>query len=94
MLSRTFWHGPALFVDSDGNDLESYAMEQHAVDDLDVSFESLPRVAIPPARSATSEELARRRAAIARILELRERIGPIGIAADDLIHEARRVDEG
>lgn len=63
-------------------------MEQHTVDKHALALESLPSIAIPPAMKVTPEELALRRAAIARILELRERIGPIGIAADDLIHLA------
>jgi hypothetical protein len=69
-------------------------MDRRTLDDLRVSIENLPRVPIPPAKQATPDELAHRREAIARILELRERIGPIGIAADDLIHEARQESEG
>jgi hypothetical protein len=53
------------------------------------STATLPRIEIPP----SPEELERRRVLHERILKLRERIGPIGIRADELIHEARAESE-
>ncbi|MGH2533374.1 MAG: hypothetical protein ACRDJW_13835 [Thermomicrobiales bacterium] len=47
------------------------------------------RINIPPPERATPEELARRRANHERVVALREKIGPIGISTDELIHEAR-----
>ena len=48
----------------------------------------LPRIPIPLPEPPTPEELERRRIIIERILERRERVGPIGIRADDLHHIA------
>jgi hypothetical protein len=54
---------------------------------------ALLRQDIPPAVPATPAELARRREVIQRILRRRERVGPIGIRADDLLHESRAETE-
>ena len=48
---------------------------------------------IPPVVPATDKELERRREVIQRMLRRRERVGPIGIRADDLLHEARTETE-
>lgn len=48
---------------------------------------------IPPVIPPTDKELERRRNVIQRILRRRERVGPIGIRADDLLHEARADSE-
>jgi hypothetical protein len=45
--------------------------------------------AMSPVTPATPRELERRREIVQRILQRRERIGPIGIRADDLVHESR-----
>lgn len=50
---------------------------------------TLPSLELPPAEPPAPEEIERRRALFARVMELREKIGPIGIPADDLIHEVR-----
>lgn len=50
---------------------------------------TLPRVEVPPIRQATLKELARRRDLFEQTMELRDRIGPTGILADDLIHKVR-----
>jgi hypothetical protein len=50
----------------------------------------LPEVKLPPVRPVSEKELARRRKIVDRILARRERIGPIGISADELVREARR----
>lgn len=54
---------------------------------------ALLRRDIPPVVPATAKELERRREVIQRILRHRERVGPIGIRADDLLHEARTETE-
>jgi hypothetical protein len=41
------------------------------------------------AKAIDAKEIERRRKAVERILELRRAIGPIGIRADELVHEAR-----
>lgn len=53
----------------------------------------IPLTEIPPVLPATSSELARRRKVIQRMLERRERVGPIGIRADDLLHASRSETE-
>lgn len=53
---------------------------------------TLPRVEIPPVERATPQELERRRHIIEEIRRLRQEIGPIGIAADELIQQARLED--
>lgn len=37
----------------------------------------------------SEEEIARRRALFAKVMALRERIGPIGVRTDELVHMAR-----
>lgn len=48
-----------------------------------------PRWVLPPYEPATPAELERRQKLIKDARRLREAIGPIGIATDDLIHMAR-----
>jgi hypothetical protein len=55
---------------------------------------TLPRIKLPPFKPITPEELARRRALFARVIERRERIGPIGVPADDLVHAIRVEADG
>lgn len=50
---------------------------------------TLPKVVLPPDEPVTPEEIGRRRALFARVTARREAIGPIGISADDSIHELR-----
>ena len=50
---------------------------------------AIPPTKIPPVLRATPDELARRREVVQRMLERRERVGPIGIRADDLLHASR-----
>lgn len=52
-----------------------------------------PQLEIPVFDEPTAEELARRRRVVARIHELREKIGSIGISSDDLLYESRKEDE-
>jgi len=54
---------------------------------------TLPRIEIPPARRPSRDEIERRRALFARVIHLREKIGPIGGAADELVRQARDEDE-
>lgn len=49
----------------------------------------LPKIKLPPIKPVTPKQLERRRKVVARILELRRKIGPIGIPAADLVREAR-----
>jgi hypothetical protein len=50
---------------------------------------TLPKIPIPEYVPPTEEELKRRQALIAKIDKLREKIGPIGIRADELKHQSR-----
>ena len=50
----------------------------------------IPRIRIPSAERVTPEEIAWRSKAVDRVLEVRRKIGRIGIPADDLVHEARK----
>jgi hypothetical protein len=61
----------------------------------DVAFieSGSPSLMIPIIPEPTAEELARRRRVAARARAVRKRIGSIGIASDDLIHESRQEDE-
>jgi hypothetical protein len=63
----------------------------------DVMSSTLPRITVPPIIPPTPEEIERRRALVAKVLALREEIGPIGISTADLIRQVReeedRVDE-
>jgi hypothetical protein len=61
-------------------------------DDNDIL--TLPRIPIPDYVPPTEEELKRRREVIAKIDRLREKIGPIGIRADQLKHQSRAEAEG
>jgi hypothetical protein len=54
--------------------------------------ETMPRVALPPYEPPSPAELERRQQLIEEARRLRESIGPIGIATDDLIHLARDDD--
>ncbi|HYI16624.1 MAG TPA: hypothetical protein VEX37_14600 [Thermomicrobiales bacterium] len=65
---------------------------QHEPDDDDIS--TLPRIQIPDYVPPTEEELKRRQEVIAKIHRLREKIGPIGIRADELKHQSRAEAEG
>lgn len=47
------------------------------------------KVELPLLRPLSAEERARLKAHAQRVLANRERIGPIGIASDDLLHLAR-----
>jgi hypothetical protein len=53
-----------------------------------------PRVTLPPWTPPTPEEIARRRALFAKVMTLREEIGPIGITTDELVHQARAEADG
>ncbi len=55
---------------------------------------TIPRVPIPRIDPPSPEEIERRRELFARVMALREKIGPIGIAADDLVHQSRREADG
>ena len=49
-----------------------------------------PRVRIPRTEKVTAEELARRSKAVDRVLEVRHKIGRIGLPVDELVHETRK----
>ena len=49
-----------------------------------------PRVRIPSVERVTPEEIARRSRAVDRVLEVRRKIGPVHIAADELVRESRK----
>jgi hypothetical protein len=48
-----------------------------------------PTITLPPDEPITQEEIERRRALFAQVMERRERIGLIGVVADELLREAR-----
>jgi hypothetical protein len=50
---------------------------------------TLATIEIPPSVPPTPEEIVRRQAHFAKVMALREEIGPIGISSDDLVHAAR-----
>ncbi len=50
---------------------------------------SPPRIKLPDFPPVTPGEIERRRVLAARIRARRERIGPIGVPADELIHQVR-----
>jgi len=57
--------------------------------DADVAvLPNWPRIEVPLFQPATPEEIERRRIVVERILRRRDRVGPIGIRADDLLHMA------
>jgi hypothetical protein len=60
---------------------------RHESDDDDIL--TLPRIQIPDYVPPTEEELKRRQEVAAKIHRLREKIGPIGIRADELKHQSR-----
>ena len=63
-------------------------------DDRPASAEAtLPKIKLPEFAPVTPEEIERRRALFAQIVALREKIGPIGVPVEDLIHELRGGDE-
>lgn len=49
-----------------------------------------PKVKIPSVENVTPKEIARRSRAVDRVLEVRHKIGPVGIAVDGLVHETRK----
>lgn len=51
------------------------------------------RLELPPPEHLSEEELERRRKLYDEVMRLREKIGPIGIRADELIHQAREEDD-
>ncbi len=55
---------------------------------------TLPRIHIPEYVPPTEEQLKRRQVLAAKIHRLREKIGPIGIRADELKHQSRAEAEG
>lgn len=63
-------------------------MAQSADNNYDEALILLQRE-IPDIEPITAEEIERRRLIVERILRRRERVGPIGINADDLLHAAR-----
>ena len=54
---------------------------------------TLPKIELPEFAPVTPEEIERRRALFAKMVALREEIGPIGIPVADLIHELRGGDD-
>lgn len=50
---------------------------------------ALSPIHIPRIERPSPEEIERRRALFAKVMERRERIGPIGISSDELLHLAR-----
>lgn len=53
------------------------------------SIITLSPIQIPHIERPSPEEIARRRALFAKVMERRERIGSIGISSDELLHLAR-----
>ena len=49
-----------------------------------------PKVKIPSVENVTPKEIARRSRAVDRVLEVRRKIGPVGIAVNELVHETRK----
>ncbi len=60
-------------------------------DDSPVAVQS--RIDVPPSGRPTAAEIERRRIIVERMLARSDRVGPIGIRADDLLHEARAESE-
>jgi hypothetical protein len=54
---------------------------------------TLPKITLPDLSPPTPEEIERRRALFERTIERRDKVGPIGIPTEDLIHELRGGDE-
>jgi hypothetical protein len=63
-------------------------------DDPAAADESKPRIKLPSFPPVTPEEIERRRALAERIRARRERIGPIGIPADELTRQVRAEADG
>ena len=61
----------------------------HEAADERIDALAVPPLKIPAVLRATPRELTRRRKVVQRMLERRERVGPIGVRADDLLHAAR-----
>lgn len=59
----------------------------------DVLVIGYPDLELPLFYPPTPEEIERRRKVIAETRALREKIGPIGIASDDLLHLSREESE-
>ena len=55
---------------------------------------TIPRVPMPPIDPPSPEEIVRRRELFARVIALREEIGLIDIAADELVHMSRVEADG
>lgn len=54
---------------------------------------TLAKIARPDLSPPTPEEIERRRVLYRRMIERRDRIGPIGVRVENLIHELRGGDE-
>lgn len=54
---------------------------------------TLPNIGLKEVAAVTPEEIERRRLLVARMRELRAAIGPIGVSAEELIHELRGGDD-
>jgi len=77
----------------DGAGFEASRRSEVDRDDDECGVATLPRINLPEFPPVTAEEIERRRQVAVRILERRERIGPIGIPVEDLIHEIRGGDD-
>jgi hypothetical protein len=56
---------------------------------LDPDVDTFLGIEIPPSTPPAPDEITRRRAHFAKVMALREEIGPIGISTDELVHAAR-----
>jgi hypothetical protein len=63
-------------------------------DSDDSTSATLPRISIPPIIPPTPEEIERRRALVAKVLALREEIGPIGVSTAELSRQVREEEDG
>ena len=57
---------------------------------VDTGIVAPPKIDVPPSLPPTPEEIARRRAHFAKMMEHREAIGPIDIPTDELVRAARQ----
>ncbi|MEA2594817.1 MAG: hypothetical protein QOF01_1286 [Thermomicrobiales bacterium] len=55
---------------------------------------TLPRIEMQPIEPPTPEEIERRRVLFARVMALRDEIGPIGISTSELIRQVREEADG
>lgn len=62
-------------------------MQKAPHDQIDAAIQL--RNDIPPVVPPSASEIKRRRDVVERMTRLRERIGPVGIRADELLHESR-----